>query len=37
VGEPFYLPIIVGIVVWVGLYLRDERLRAVVPLRRSAS
>ena len=37
VGEPFYLPIIVGIVVWVGLYLRDERLRALVPLRRSAS
>jgi hypothetical protein len=37
VGEPFYLPIIVGIVVWVGLYLRDERLRALFPLRRSAS
>jgi hypothetical protein len=33
VGEPFYLPIIVGIVVWLGLYLRDERLRALIPLR----
>jgi hypothetical protein len=33
VGEPFYLPIIVGIVVWIGLYLRDTRLRALVPLR----
>jgi len=33
VGEPFYLPIIVGAVVWIGLYLRDERLRALIPLR----
>ena len=33
VGEPFYLPIVVGIVVWIGLYLRDERLHALVPLR----
>lgn len=32
-GEPFFLPIIVGVVVWAGLYLRDERLRALVPLR----
>jgi hypothetical protein len=35
-GEPFFLPIIVGIVVWVGLFLRDERLRGLVPLRSSA-
>lgn len=33
IGEPFYLPIVVGIVVWIGLYLRDERLRALIPLR----
>lgn len=33
VGEPFYLPIIVGIVIWLGLYLRDGRLRALIPLR----
>jgi hypothetical protein len=32
-GEPFFLPIIAGVVVWLGLYLRDERLRALVPLR----
>lgn len=37
VGEPFYPPIIVGMVVWIGLYLRDERLRALVPLRDQAS
>lgn len=33
VGEPFYLPIIVGVVVWLGLYLRDGRLRALIPIR----
>src|ERR1700691_585355 len=32
-GEPFFLPIIVGIVIWLGLFLRDKRLRALVPLR----
>ncbi len=26
-------PIIFGILVWVGLYLRDQRLRALIPLR----
>jgi hypothetical protein len=33
VGEPFYAPIILGVLVWGGLYLRDVRLRALVPLR----
>lgn len=33
-GEPFFIPIIVGVVVWVGIYLREERLRALAPLRR---
>ncbi len=33
VGQPFFAPIIVGVVVWLGLYLRDERLRAMLPLR----
>jgi len=33
VGEPFFLPIIVGVVVWAGLFLRDERLRALIPFR----
>jgi len=32
-GEAFYLPVVVGVVIWVGLYLRDERVRALVPLR----
>lgn len=34
-SEPFILPVIVGILVWLGLYLRDPGLRALVPLRRS--
>jgi len=33
-GEPFFLPILVGVVVWLGLYLRDGRVRALVPLRK---
>lgn len=33
-GEPFFIPIIVGIVVWLGLYLRDGRVRTLVPLRK---
>jgi hypothetical protein len=34
VSEPWFMPVIVGILVWLGLYLRDPRLRALVPLRR---
>ncbi len=33
IGEPFYLPIIVGALVWCGLFLRDDRLRSLIPLR----
>jgi DoxX-like protein len=33
IGDPFIFPIIFGVLVWVGLYLRDNRLRALVPLR----
>jgi hypothetical protein len=33
IGEPFYAPLILGVLVWLGLYLRDARLRALVPLR----
>jgi len=27
------VPIVFGVIVWAGLYLRDERLRALIPLR----
>jgi len=33
VGEPPIMAIIVGIVVWLGVYLREPRLRALIPLR----
>jgi hypothetical protein len=32
--EPFFVPIIVGVVVWLGLFLRDPRLRVLIPFRR---
>jgi hypothetical protein len=33
-GEPFYLPILVGVVLWAGLLLRESRLRPLLPLTR---
>jgi|SRR5438552_1382028 len=33
IGEPFFMPILLGVLVWGGLFLRDERLRALLPLR----
>jgi len=36
-GEPnWFIAVIVGVVVWLGLFLRDARLRRLLPLRRSA-
>jgi hypothetical protein len=32
-GEPYYFPVIFGALVWAGLFLREERLRTLVPLR----
>ena len=36
-GQPFYLPIAVGVLVWLGLYLRDVRLRALIPWRSNSA
>jgi DoxX-like family len=34
VGEPiFFVPVLLGVLVWGGLYLRDGRLRGLIPLR----
>ena len=33
IGEPFVTQTILGLVVWGGLWLRDRRLRALLPLR----
>lgn len=34
IGDPFFAPPIIGVVLWVALYLRDERVRALAPLRK---
>ena len=33
VGQPLALPVVIGVLVWAGLYLRDARVRAILPLR----
>jgi hypothetical protein len=33
VGDPFYVHIVLGILVWLGLYLRENRLKDLIPLR----
>jgi hypothetical protein len=33
-GEPFWFPILFGVLVWLGLLLRDARIRELLPLRR---
>jgi hypothetical protein len=33
IGDPFVVPLLLGIVAWAGLYLRDPTLRARIPLR----
>jgi hypothetical protein len=34
VGDPFFVQIALGILVWVGLYLREPHLKELIPLRR---
>ena len=33
VGDPVYVQVALGILVWLGLYLRERRLRALIPRR----
>ena len=33
IGEPYFLTVIIGMVLWGGLYLRDPRIRALLALR----
>lgn len=37
VGEPVYMQIALGILVWLGLYLRENRLKGLIPLRTSGA
>ena len=34
IGQPFYGQILIGVLVWLGPFLRDSRLRALLPWRR---
>jgi len=34
IGEAlFFIPVVLGVLAWGGLFLRDDRLRALIPLR----
>src|SRR5207247_4266213 len=33
-GDPFYIQIALGLFVWLGLYLREPRLKDILPLRK---
>jgi len=35
-GDPFIVNIVLGLVVWLGLYLREPRLKELIPIRSSA-
>ena len=38
IGDPTYpMPVILGMLAWGGLYMRDRRLRALIPLRQESS
>ena len=34
VGDPVIVPIALGLFVWLGLYLREDRLKGLIPLRK---
>ena len=34
VGDPVFVQIAIGILIWLGLYLREPRLKELIPLRR---
>jgi len=36
-GDPFIVNIVLGLVIWLGIYLREPRLKELIPLRRNTS
>jgi hypothetical protein len=34
VGDPIFIPVLLGLFVWLGIYLREPRLKALLPLRK---
>ena len=37
VGDPFFVQVLLGLFVWLGIYLREPRLKALIPLRRAGA
>lgn len=35
VGDPFFAQILIGLVVWLAVYLREDRLKSLIPLRKA--
>jgi len=33
VGDPFFVQVLIGVIFWLGLWLRDPRLRSLIPFR----
>ena len=33
IGDPFFMPPLMGVIIWLGLYLRDMRVADLIPLR----
>jgi len=36
VGDPIFIHIVLGLLIWLGLYLREPRLKELIPLRKPA-
>ena len=34
IGDPYFFPIVIGVLIWLGLWLRDEQLQTLIPLRK---
>ena len=37
VGDPVVVQVVLGMLVWLGIYLREDRLKALIPIRRPPS
>ena len=37
VGDMFVVQVVLGMLVWLGIYLREDRLKALIPIRRPTS
>jgi hypothetical protein len=36
-GDPFIVNIVLGLMIWLGIYLREPRLKELIPIRRSTA